>query len=376
MVQEIDPTEKPRTVQQIGLMIAGFILLIIACWLVFWNEGVSLSGMSHEKLNGYVIYPIPSSPADFKNNNKLVYLTGMLVSNSVLEDPLLGYSDKAIKIERKIEMYQWTQTEESKKEKLTDGSEREIVTYVYKPVWSKDLIDSNGFKDAVAHQNPVSMPLNALKGQSQDVTVGDFHLSEELIAQIPGAVPVDLSNLDVTNIQQNTKQSVQHDGHTIFIGNNIHSPSIGDVRISLFKVIPQKVSIIAQQTDNALHPLITSGHPIAVLKLGTLTLKDMLQQGKSSTSGLHWMIRGGIFVIMLIAMYLIIKSGSAILSTLNHALRHGILLPSFLLALAVWTITLSFAWFIIQPFWAIVLLILVLTFYFLVFSFFRRKARQ
>src|SRR5438067_1245365 len=90
----------------------GLLLLIISFCLVFWNEGIGLHGIKPVKLDGYIILSVPNSPINFNNNNKLVYTNGMLISNSVLQDPLFGYSEKVIKLQRKVEMYQWIQTEE------------------------------------------------------------------------------------------------------------------------------------------------------------------------------------------------------------------------------------------------------------------------
>lgn len=342
----------------------GILLIIISVYLIFWNEDIGLHGVKPVHLDSYDIISIPDSPADFKNNNQLIYTYGKMVSNDVLQDQQFGFSDKVIKLERKVEMYQWTQEEQTSKQKLPDGSEREVVTYTYKPVWSKDLIDSNGFRDAVAHQNPMNMPLSGLVGQAQNVTIGDFHLSPKLIAQITKTEPVDLSGLNLANLQAGTKSRVAHDGKNIFIGGNPNAPVVGDIRISLSEVVPQYVSVIAQQTDNQLHPLVVQGaQPIGMLVIGEVSPKEMIHQGKEENKNITWLIRAATLILALAGVYLVVK-----------AMALGSMQKALLIGLGVWTVFMAGAWFIVKPMWAVALIIVVIAIYAAVFA--ATKKRQ
>src|SRR5690606_22030596 len=87
--------------------------------------------------------------------------------------------------------------------------------------------------------------------QAQIVTVGDFHLAKPLIDKISGATRVDLSELDLDAIKMKLTKPVLRNGEELYIGADPEQPAIGDLRISLTEVLPQMVSIIAQQSGTA-----------------------------------------------------------------------------------------------------------------------------
>src|SRR5579872_6586602 len=88
-------------------IIIGIILIIGSFYLVFWNEGNALHTSQSLKQAQQVLISVPNSPIDTSNNLKVVYFTGNATTNDVLQDSLLGISEKAIKLDRKVEMYQW-----------------------------------------------------------------------------------------------------------------------------------------------------------------------------------------------------------------------------------------------------------------------------
>lgn len=283
-------------------MALGVALVLVGVVLLLWNDNIGIFSPTSLMWGKQVVISVPNAPADFKNNSQLIHISGKPVNSVNLQDPLLGYSDKVIRMERQIEMFQWTQKEESKSETLPDGTERQIVTYTYKPEWSRDLIDSNGFKDAVAHRNPVNMPLNGLIGKASEVTVGDFRLSPELIEMIPSGEPVDLSTLDLTNIQTSAQKPVHHQGIYIMVGENPDQPAIGDVRIKMIATNPQMISVIAQQGDNMLRPLaVSGGQPMALVVLGDVSAKMMLGDGRKSML-MVWTIRVIALLMILIGV--------------------------------------------------------------------------
>ena len=79
------------------------------------------------------------------------------------------------------------------------------------------------------------MPVDGLKRKVQDVAIGDFHLSSSLIDMIGNETQVDLSQVDIGQLQARSKVKVYHDGNYIFVGDYVEHPTVGNLRISLFK---------------------------------------------------------------------------------------------------------------------------------------------
>ena len=133
-------------------ILLGAAIIIISTLVIFNIAGVGIFGVKPVTIAGINVISVPNSPIIINNNNQLVHTSGGPVVDIVLDDPLLGISEKAIKLIRKVEMYQWNQTQESKNEKFANSIDKETVVYTYKPIWSSDVIDSNTFKDKVNYQ--------------------------------------------------------------------------------------------------------------------------------------------------------------------------------------------------------------------------------
>ena len=94
--------------------------------------------------------PARSSP---DNNLKLVHVSGNATTDEVLTDPTFGVSATAIRLGRKVEMYQWNEVKNSSTQKDLGGSNETTTTYSYVKKWSDDPIDSTKFKEAAATLN-------------------------------------------------------------------------------------------------------------------------------------------------------------------------------------------------------------------------------
>ena len=364
----------------IGIL-AGIILVLVAFYLIFWSEGIGLRGVKPARIGGYDIVVIPNAPVDIANNNKLIYTHGAPVTNAVLQDPLFGFSEKVIKLVRKVEMYQWSQSQESKKEKLDDGTEKEPVIYNYRPVWSTQLIDSNTFKDSVGHRNPLNIPLDAVRGKVQDVTIGDFHLSPEFIDKMTTEIAVDLSKLDLTTMQQRFKMPVHHDGMSVFIGENPKAPAVGDLRVSLFKIMPLEISVIALQSDTVLRPFaLGDGKPVAMIVDGNVPANVMVHRGQSGFKYTNILLPIISLLIMLAGAYAIISHMSKManvnqmLAQLIGAIGANLVIISF--GLGLWSLGTMIAWLIVKPMWAAGLLFMISLFYLLVFKLAKARGKE
>src|SRR3990167_2237112 len=309
MAQEIKTTSwGSRVIGALWGILLGIALIVGSFILVFWNEGHSLHSAQSLQQTLHVLVTVPNAPIDPKNNLKVVYFNGLATTQDVLKEPLFNVSETAIKLERKVEMYQWQQNTKTKTEKNAGGSETEVTTYTYSAIWSTNLINSSEFKDQTGHQNPTHMPLQSTTHYAPSVTVGDYSLPAELIKQIDNATNVDLSKADVTTLQAKFNKAVQMDGNDLYVGTSPQSPTIGDLRISMSVVLPQTVSIIAQQFEKTLQAYMApAGESVILLEMGQQTPQHMIQLEESKNTTMTWLLRGVSLLMMVIGIALLMQ---------------------------------------------------------------------
>lgn len=364
MVQEI--TTKSWGSRLMGALLGtliGLALIIGSFILVFWNEGHGLHTAQSLKETLQKLIIVPNAPINPKNNLKVVYFNGIATTNDILQDQELGISLKAIKLDRKVEIYQWMEHIETRTEKQYGGSEKEIKTYSYKPTWSEGIIDSSQFKDPSGHQNPTVMPIQSMHQQAQEVTVGDYFLSPDLITDINESKQVNLSGINLSALGNRLNKPVAVDGQGLYAGANPQTPEIGDLKISLYEVPPQFVSIIAQQTSNTLQPyLAPAGQPVSLLAIGKLSPQQIIYEAQSENKKTTWLLRF-VSLLMMIFGFVLLMRPLVILADVipffGSILEFGTGLIAVVIGLILWSIAVAIAWFTVRPLWAIGLIILV-----------------
>jgi Transmembrane protein 43 len=80
----------------------------------------------------------------------------------------------AVKLKRKVEVYQWEEKSESRSTDNYGGSETTTTTYTYSKKWSDRKIDSTSFNDATNYSNPVVWKYDPATKEASGVTLGDI----------------------------------------------------------------------------------------------------------------------------------------------------------------------------------------------------------
>lgn len=211
----------------------GFVMIIGAIVLLWWNEGRAVKTYRGLKEDESVTISIKPDKINPKNENKLVHLTGLLNTNDTLFDQVFNIKSTGVKMKRNVEMFQWKEKAKTKTKKNVGGSETKTTTYSYKQDWYSYLINSGDFNDQ-SKQNPKSMPIKSRTLESNKVSIGAFELSSELINNINDYNKIDLSGAKV--------DSLYFPNHTvmtdyIFIGRgSISNPQIGDIKVTYEEV--------------------------------------------------------------------------------------------------------------------------------------------
>lgn len=362
MVQEVTTTSwGKRFINALVGIFVGIALIIGAFVLIFWNEGNSLHTAQALAFARAMVIPIKGTPIDPKNDLRLVYLSDTATTEDDLEDTLLGVSEKAIKLNRHVEMYQWDEEVETKNESQMGGSEKQTKTYTYKKTWSNHAIDSSQFKEQAGHENP-SFPIKSLNKTAKTVTVGDFTLSNDLVEKISGETPIDLSHIDTVPIEEKTDKSVHRTDDGLFVGEDPTTPVIGDLKISETVVLPQTVSLIAKQSGSALQAYMApSGKTISLLQMGQQSSEALIQDAESQNRIITWLLRLASLLMMMIGLALIMNPIvvlADVVPFLGSLVGFGTGMIAFVGGLILWTLATATAWFTVRPWWSVGLIIL------------------
>lgn len=365
MVQEITTKSwGSRIMGAFGGIIIGIVLIIGAFMLIFWNEGHGLHVKQALKQTQQRLIMVPNAPVNPKNNLRVIYFNGVATTNNILQDPSLGISLKALKLKRKVEMYQWQEHSETRTEKQFGGSEKQIRTYSYKPTWSENVIISSQFKDPASHQNPNTMPIHSLSQQASQVTVGDFYLSPDLITDISGFTGITLTQTNADTLTQVVAKTAIPYDNGLYVGQNPQSPQIGDLRIFLSAVPPQMVSVIAQQTGNTLQPFLApAGQPVSLLAMGKLSPDLIIREAEASNKQTTWLLRLVSLAMMIFGIGLLMKPLSVLADVIpffGSIVEFGTGVIAFVGGLILWSTATAIAWFAVRPGLAIGLIVLVI----------------
>lgn len=341
-------------------ILVGLVLFIAAFPLLFWNEGRAVRRYKtlNEGAGSVVSLPQPRVMSEYEG--KLVHVSGKAVTDEIVTDTQFEVVVNAIKLKRKVEMYQWKESKNHKTKKKLGGGEETVTTYSYNKSWSSNLIVSSNFKKPSGHQNPGSMPYRSEEFVATEVSLGEFTISRSLVGKInkTSILPVN----DVANIEG--IPNARFHGSGIYFGDNPSSPQIGDLRITYQIVAPTEVSIVSRQIGQSFEPYhAEAGGTISMLNLGIIGADNMFQQAHQSNVLWTWIFRIGGFFLMLIGVLMILRPLSVladIIPLLGNIVGAGTGILSFLVAAPFTILTIAVAWLRYRPVIGIALLILAM----------------
>ncbi|MCI5211695.1 MAG: hypothetical protein D3910_23600, partial [Candidatus Electrothrix sp. ATG2] len=341
-------------------IIFGFILFIIAFPLLFWNEGRAVKTYKTLKEGGGAVISVTSDQVEPVNEDKLIHLSDKAFTEEVLTDPVFGVTENALRLRRKVEMYQWQESSESETKKKLGGGTETVTTYSYSKTWSDDVIRSSNFKKAGGHENPSAMPYNSEEQTAQQVTLGAFQLSTSQVQQIDQFQPLAASE-DAT-MSEHLEGRIRHWDGGFYLGDDPSSPQIGDVRIRFAFVPPVQVSMVAQQEGSRLKPYhAQAGGEIELLQVGEHSAEAMFQKAQTDNKILTWVLRVVGFLVMMMGLNMIFKLFSVladVIPFLGNVVEAGTGFIAFLVAAVLSLITIAIAWIVFRPLLGIILLVI------------------
>ena len=317
-------------------------------------------------------------------------MTAKADTKDVLTDPLFKISSTAIRLERRVEMYQWKQNESSKTEKQLGGGTKKTTVYTYEKVWSDKPVNSAYFKEA-GHENPV-FPFESEKLRANHVTLGDFLLNDSLVDRLGDSrklpVPADYKlpaalsgKSDAAYVHVSRKSSAPSQVSQEQPADNagdaaLTEPAIGDLRISWYAVVPHEVSIVARQTGKTFSAYPVGSESILLIADSVQSAEAMFQSAQSANSAMTWFLRIAGLVMMYVGLSCVLRPLSVLMDVipfLGDLIGAGISLISFLIALPCTLVTIAVAWIYYRPLLGIGLLVVAAA---LIVFLFRKKAES
>lgn len=341
--------------------IVGVIIVIVAIVALFWNENRSISTY-RSLVEGLSIYvKADATQLDPSLEGKLIHISSPVTTDAPATDPDTGISaDGAIGLSRKVEMFQWVETESSKTEKKLGGGEETVTTYSYAQEWSSVANPSSGFKEPQGHTNP-DMWINGAESYLPLVQLGAYQMPAEKVAAVGTRqeLPMDQDQADSLSAALGYPGEGMAEGRAIYFAAstgapvNPKAPVVGDTRITYETVTLPEVSLVGMQQGDTLTEFATSnGYTVFLLAAGTESAEKMFADEQASNVLITWLIRfGGIFGLF-IGFASILRIFSVIgdvVPFIGSIIGFGTGLISFLLALGLGTVVIAIGWFAVRP---------------------------
>ncbi len=346
-----------RLGESIKRVLVGILLFLVSFPVLFWNEGRAVREMKGLKEAAKAVTTVPSDALSSANEGKLIHTTGTASSEEDLVDPAFASvkAERAIRLARKAEIYQWKEKKEEKRERQTGGSERVTVTYRYEKLWTEAEISSSNFhRDSEEYRRLQPINSGTLQHPSktwtaQKVKLGAFLLPGSLVDKLKS------ERLDPPEFPTGMPEAERpkRDNGAYYFGADPSDPRIGDVRIGWEVVKAQPASVLGQQAKDTLVPYTTSqGTQVLRLDPGTVSAATMIESAKSESRMITWILRVVGFFLMFIGLTMVVGPFAVLMDVLpflGDVVRIGTGLGAAILSICLSLSTISIAWLFYRP---------------------------
>ena len=328
----------------------GIVFIIAAFCLLWWNEGNFAALIQKESYIKKNAVAVNSDILEKSNNSKLIFTNGRVYTSGALSDSYISIN-KALKLKRNVEMYQWVESKSRRDHKNKGGSVTKTTTYYYRKKWDSEEHDSSKFKKQ-EYKNP-SFTIKSETLTANSASMGAFELNKSQIDLMKSCKTINnLPKIDGYKIA----------GNYYYKGKDISNPEIGDIRIS-YQFVPSgsAISVVGRQDNNTIVEMPYKKGGIYVQYDGLLTLEQMNEKYKEDNRTTTIIIRIVGIIMMFIGLCALTEPLIAIsgyFPGLSHVLEGLTKFLMFLVALVLSILTISIAWLVYRPLLSISLIIL------------------
>lgn len=338
-------------------IVVGFLLVITAVALLFWNEGRAVkTATALAEGAGLVVTVDPDNPPT-DSSGKLVHFSGQLVPTGVPEDGVftgVTAPQGTLRLVRRVEMYQWAESSKIKTVKKFGGGEEKTKIYSYAKKWSDRKIDSSSFKIQAGHENP-DMPINSQTFSVDSGSVGKVTLAGADFSHLGKEQPVTPDEQLRTIVQGRFGDGriAVIAGNNIEVRSNTSSGVVGDLRVSFATGDVDVISVIGKYDNNTISPFTTSnGRNISMFREGTADAKLMFDDAISSNTMWTWATRFGGFLVMMLGFNMIFSIVGVlgdVVPFIGDVFRFATGMAAFALASVLSTLIIGLAWVYFRP---------------------------
>ena len=399
---------------------SGLIMFCIGTALLWWNEGrtVKTEKMLDEVGGNYVEMENPNKK-DASLDGELICGTALATTEDSLSDAQFGVGAKAIALHRKVEYYQWVESEEEKSEDKLGGKEVTTTTYTYSKKWVSTPVESSEFKDpAYQNKNTILTTVEESDQYAENVSFGAYKLNEALIHRISSSEGLDLAisedllkdldkNAQVAYerfygtkktaskaVEQPAETTVLSDsakavadslkavndsiiknavnkkdfeyvhqaGNVLYFGRVPGSPEVGDVRVTFEKVVPAKVTVMAVVDGDSFKPYkAENGKRFQTLVMGKRSGDDIIEADKEANNMWLWLLRGvGVLLVIggLKGIFGFLETILKVVPFIANIFGWGVGVVCTIIGVAWSLIVIAIAWLFYRPILGITLLVI------------------
>lgn len=358
-------------------LVAGPVIVFIACGFLWRNEADNAHMISAIAEWKSTVQEANIASVDAALQGKLIHLSGVASTKDMLSDPDFSLSIPAIKLERKIETYQWKEDSKEETKDNYGGSQTTTTTYTYTKDWDQEMIKSSDFHEQAWHENPTAAKYTSLSLAANDVSAGVYKLSSPMIERIPADTTLSLTEYSP---QLHSWEILQ--GNTIYVGKDPQNSQVWDTRVS-YTIASNNLtlSLLGKQSgSNSIESYIAkSGSDISRVEVGTKSALEMFQAAEKENSLMTWIVRalGILFVYIWFSLFFqILPILAKIIPPLSWLIGAWVGLVALILTLIVWGGVIMVAWFLYRPLLSLVLLAVLMILIGWVYSLMHKKNAQ
>ena len=349
-----------RVKNSFGGIGTGFILLIAAVVMLWWNEGRAVkTAKMLKEAEGVAVHMPDVNTLDPQYQDKLIHANGTVVTLDSLIDADFKVGVRGMRLTRTVSYYQWVEHSSTTKEDKLGGSQEITTTYTYSTEWTSSPVNSSDFKDPDYknyNHGGVRRQVEDKDYIAKNAKIGAYRLPEDMISSFPqgNMMPLMLTiKGDSAGMHVNNNE--------IYFGANPADPMVGDVRVE-YRYIPAQnvVSLIAKvQGDTFTSYTAKNGKTFRALVMGERTMEEMFESEKAGNSMLTWILRIIGFFLISAGLKMIFDLLSTLLKVvpfLSSIMSWSVGLICNIIAFALTLIVVAIAWLFYRPILSVSLL--------------------
>lgn len=227
--------------------------------------------------------------------DKLVHFSGPLSVQEPLGDTSYNILVQAVKLRKKVEVYQW---HEDYTENKFGSDESQSRNYYYFKDWSENIIRSQSFH-SMSHQNPTRKPTESKISVNEKVYIGPFEISEEAKDKFN-------TWIDVTSDTKPDDYFIKMHSGAYYHCEDLFDPQVGDIRVwfQFAGLEGDEYTIVGKFKNGRIIPHVIPNHKrkLLLLSKGDLSVEDIFHQEHQGVWKELWFSRVFGFVVIMFSV--------------------------------------------------------------------------